>query len=239
MYSFNDFVAGKFCVQRKNFLIFLHIQNEPIKHRLTPEVKRGPNISYVILCLHRIHTLYALISNSSLHDWNVLTTCTIVRTILSTLIHSSDSIIPFYLFFVLENNDLRCPQAATAIADAKNPAKYRMINSWWKNGNSLSQFRNSARMSNSLEILSLSLSRDRTLRQNLFGGGRECNFNQCQSLKTINDDSGSILSHQLPSPAPRPGTEISTAASIILSTIVAGFIFATKINQEQQRPSSD
>jgi hypothetical protein len=36
---------------------------------------------------------------------------------------------PIYLFFVLENNDLSCPHAATATADAKNPAKYRIINS--------------------------------------------------------------------------------------------------------------
>jgi len=77
---------------------------------------------------------------------------------------------PHYLFFVLENNDLSCPHAATATADAKNPAKYRIINSWWKYGNSLSQFRKSARISNSLDILSLSLSRDRILRQNLFDG---------------------------------------------------------------------
>lgn len=68
---------------------------------------------------------------------------------------------------LLENNDRSCPHAATATADAKNPAAYLTISSWWKKGNSLSQFRSSARISSSLDILSLSRSSDLTLRQNL------------------------------------------------------------------------
>ena len=91
------------------------------------------------------------------------------------------------------------------------------------------QFLSSALISSSLEIRSLSLSSDLTLRQNLFerirdnilwGGYRE------YFHRTLIYMSGNIISytHQLLSPAPRPGTSISTTASIIMSTMTAGFI---------------
>lgn len=69
--------------------------------------------------------------------------------------------------FEEENNAFIWPNAVTATADARNPAAYLTIISWWKKGNSRSQLRSSARISSSFDILSLSLSNDLKLRQNL------------------------------------------------------------------------
>ena len=133
---------------------------------------------------------------------------------------------------MVENKDLSCPQAATATADAKKPAKYLTTISWWKYGNSLSQFRSSALISNSFDILSLSRSRDLILRQNLYCMRWICDCNvstkqwwryYCNIAKAYSILCAWISSHQLLSPAPRPGTNISTTASTIVSTIAAGF----------------
>ena len=69
--------------------------------------------------------------------------------------------------FEEENNAFIWPNAVTATADARNPAAYLTIISWWKKGNSRSQLRSSALISSSFVILSLSLSNDLKLRQNL------------------------------------------------------------------------
>ena len=129
-----------------------------------------------------------------------------------------------YLLF--ENNDLSWLQAVTATADATNPAKYLTISSWWKKGNSLSQFRSSARISSSLDILSLSLSKDLTLRQNLWGDIQGMDtFMWANISGCFTHSMSKIDSHQLLSPAPRPGTKTSITASTILSTMTAGFIW--------------
>jgi len=95
--------------------------------------------------------------------------------------------------------------AITVTADAKIPAAYLTMSSWWKYGNSSSHLLRSARISNSFDILSLSLSNDRKLRIN-----------------------------QLLSPAPLPGTRISTAASTILSTITVGLTLIDKRHEKKE-----
>ena len=84
-------------------------------------------------------------------------------------------------------------------------------------------------MSNSFEILSESLSNDRIFLINLSRIYDEKNRRDNEYKRNCFDSPDYCVSitfsftHQLPSPAPLPGTKISTAISTILSTTWAGF----------------
>lgn len=78
-------------------------------------------------------------------------------------------ILYFQYLFLGTNSALNLSNRNTAKDEAMNPTAYLTISSWWKYGNSLSQLRNSWRISNSFEILSESLSNDRIFLMNLVG----------------------------------------------------------------------